>query len=72
MGNGLLDYLSKVTPWAIGGAVLGEFAEAFGDGLRNAGDRDSSIDNSVDHSIGGDYNNNPAEDIETLADESVD
>ena len=62
MSNGLLDLLGKATPWAVGGYALGEFADAFGDGIRNAGDRDNSVDESVsiDQSIGGDKISLPA------------
>ena len=63
MSNGLLEFLGKATPWAVGGYALGEFAEAFGDGMRNAGDRDNSVDESVtiDKSIGGNVIELPAE-----------
>jgi len=63
MTNGLLDLLGKATPWAISGYALGEFADAFSDGLRNAGDRDNSVDESVtiDKSIGGNKISLPAE-----------
>ena len=62
MSNGLLDLLGKATPWAIGGYALGEFADAFRDGMHNAGDRDNSVDESVsiDQSIGGDKIDMPA------------
>lgn len=63
LSTGLLDLLGKAAPWAIGGYALGEFADAFGDGMRNAGDRDHSVDESVtiDQSIGGDKISLPAE-----------
>lgn len=63
MSNGLLDKLGKVAPWVIGGYALGEFADAFGDGMRHAGARDHSVDESVtiDQSIGGDKISLPAE-----------
>jgi hypothetical protein len=56
MTNGLLDLLGKATPWVAGGYALGNVAAAFADGMRNAGDRDNSVDESVsiDQSIGGD------------------
>ena len=62
MSNGLLEFLGKATPWAIGGYAFGEFADAVGDGMRNAGDRDNSVDESVsiDQSIGGDKISLPA------------
>lgn len=56
VSNGLLRFLGKVTPWAAGGYALGELADAFSDGMRNAGDRDNSVDESltIDNGIGGD------------------
>lgn len=63
MSSGLLGFLDKVSPWAAGGYALGKFSEAFGVGMRSAGDRytdQSVIDQSVtdqsvtDQSIGGD------------------
>lgn len=63
MSNGVLDLLGKAAPWAIGGYAMGEFADAFGDGMRNAGARDHSVDESVtiDQSIGGDKISLPVE-----------
>jgi hypothetical protein len=62
MSNGLLEFLGKATPWVAGGYALGNVADAFADGLRNAGDRDNSVDQSVstDNSIGGDKIDMPA------------
>jgi hypothetical protein len=51
MSNGLLDLLGKVAPWATGGLVMREFAGALGEGIRNAGDRDHSVDNSTTESF---------------------
>ena len=66
ISNGLLDLLGQAAPWAIGGYAMGEFADAFGDGMRNAGDRDNSVDESVtiDKSIGGDKISLPAEEAD--------
>lgn len=56
LSKGLIDALGKAVPWAIGGYALGEFADAFGEGMSNAGDRDNSVDESltIDKSVGGD------------------
>lgn len=56
LSKGLIDAFSKAVPWAIGGYALGEFADAFGEGMSNAGDRDNSVDESltIDKSVGGD------------------
>lgn len=56
VSRNLLGFLGKVTPWATGGYVLNSFSDAFGDGMRNAGHRDNSVDQStlIDQSIGGD------------------
>jgi uncharacterized protein YceK len=63
MTNGLLDLLGKATPWVAGGYAMGNVADAFADGMRNAGDRDNSVDQSVstDNSIGGDKISTPVE-----------
>lgn len=63
MTNGLLGFLSKATPWGASGYTLGKFADAFADGMRNAGSRDNSVDESVnnDNSIGGDNISTPVE-----------
>lgn len=62
MTNGLLDLLGKATPWVAGSYALGNVSDAFADGMRNAGDRDNSVDESVsiDQSIGGDKISLPA------------
>lgn len=51
MTNGALDLLGKAAPWATGGLVMREFAGALGEGIRNAGDRDHSVDNSTTESF---------------------
>lgn len=63
MTNGLLDLLGKATPWAAGSYALGHVSDAFADGMRSAGDRDNSVDQSVktDNSIGGDKISMPVE-----------
>lgn len=63
MTNGLFGLLGKATPWAAGGYALGNVADAFADGMRNAGSRDNSVDQSVntDSSIGGDKISLPVE-----------